>query len=87
MRKHKLPTTKQDNLIDNLIFAKNFFSIIDEDSSGEIDLTELSMPLISLGLATDSAFVKKALKVLNPTKYGQGDFTKEINLREFSHIF
>jgi hypothetical protein len=87
MRKHNMPTTKQDKIIENLIFAKNFFAIIDIDDSGEIDITELALPLISLGLATDSEFIKKALKVLHHKKYSTGDFTQEITMKEFSSIF
>jgi len=87
MKKHKMSTVKQDALMENLGFSKKFFEIIDEDGSGSIDIKELAEPLIALGLATDSVFLKKALKMLNPGKFGQGDFTEEIKILEFSRIF
>ena len=59
---------------------------MDEDGSG-IELEELAQPLIALGLATDTDFVKKALKVLNPNKFGQGIFEDALTLKEFSRIF
>ena len=60
---------------------------MDEDESGSIDLKELTYPLVALGLANNSEFVKKALQMLNPKKFGSCDFTQEINLKEFSRIF
>lgn len=56
-------------MIENVKFSKDFFEIIDDDGTGGILLEELAQPLIALGLATDSGFVKKALKVLNPVKF------------------
>lgn len=55
-----------------------------------IDIQELTFPLIALGLATDAAFVKKALKMILPSKFAQEDDKNEnfeINLYEFSKIF
>jgi hypothetical protein len=43
--------------------------------------------LIALGLATDTGFVKRALKVLNPKKFGNGQFDKALTMKEFSRIF
>ena len=45
---------------------------MDDDGTGGVELEELAQPLIALGLATDTGFVKRALKVLNPKKFGEG---------------
>ena len=87
MKNHNMKTEKKDKLMENLIFSKQFFNIMDEDGSGTIDLKELSYPLVALGLANNSEFVKKAMQMLNPKKFGTCDFTQEINLKEFSRIF
>ena len=60
---------------------------MDDDGTGGIELEELAQPLIALGLATDTGFVQKALKVLNPKKFGQGKFDDALTLKEFSRIF
>lgn len=41
------------------------FILWDDDGSGELDITEITKPLITLGLSTDSQFVKKLIKALN----------------------
>jgi Ca2+-binding EF-hand superfamily protein len=66
MEKRKLSTERQANLRANIVFSKEFFEIMDDDGTGGIELQELAQPLIALGLATDTAFVQKALKILNP---------------------
>ena len=43
---------------------------MDDDGTGGVELEELAQPLIALGLATDTGFVKRSLKVLNPQKFG-----------------
>ena len=70
-----------------MIFSKKFFNIIDDDGTGGVELDELAQPLIALGLATDTGFVKRSLKVLNPKKFGQGCFDQALTLKEFSRIF
>jgi Ca2+-binding EF-hand superfamily protein len=42
-------------------FAKELFRIWDDDNSGVLDLEEIALPLVSLGLSTDSEFVTKLL--------------------------
>ena len=74
-------------MIENVKFSKDFFEIIDDDGTGGILLEELAQPLIALGLATDSGFVKKALKVLNPVKFQSGFEGRELTMKEFSGIF
>lgn len=70
-----------------MIFSKKFFNIIDDDGTGGVELEELAQPLIALGLATDTGFVQRSLKVLNPAKFGNGCFDEALTLKEFSRIF
>jgi Ca2+-binding EF-hand superfamily protein len=70
-----------------MIFSKKFFNIMDDDGTGGIELEELAQPLIALGLATDTGFVKRSLKVLNPKKFGTGCFDQALTLKEFARIF
>lgn len=60
---------------------------MDDNDSGGILLEELAQPLIALGLATDTKFVQKALKILNHKKFGKGNFEHELTMKEFSGIF
>ena len=87
LNKRKFSTAKQDTRIENLNFSKNFFDIMDEDMGGSISLKELTYPLIALGLANDSEFVKKSLSMINPEKFSGNDYSAEIDLREFTKIF
>ena len=87
MEKHNCSTERQKTLVANMIFSKKFFNIIDDDGTGGVELEELAQPLIALGLATDTGFVKRSLKVLNPKKFGQGCFDEALTLKEFSRIF
>ncbi len=58
---------------------------MDENGRG-VSLEEISFPLITLGLAQDSRFVKKVMMILSPSKFGQGDFTDELTMREFAGL-
>jgi Ca2+-binding EF-hand superfamily protein len=70
------------------MFAKEFFKIIDNNDTGRLDVNELAEPLIALGLSSDTSFVEKVLKAINPTKFNSSniDFA-EIGLKEFTKIF
>jgi len=59
---------------------------MDEDGGG-VDLNELSFPLIALGLATNTDFVKKVMKILAPYKFGKGNFEQQLTVKEFSSLF
>lgn len=43
----------------NLEFAKDIYLSWDENGDGDIDENEIIKPLVSLGLAPDSAFARK----------------------------
>lgn len=45
-------------------FAKSLFKIWDSDGGGSLDVDEISLPLISLGLSTDTGFVEKLVKAI-----------------------
>ena len=59
---------------------------MDEDDSG-VSVSELAFPLIALGLATNTSFVKLVMKVLAPLKFGKGQFEDELTIKEFSTLF
>lgn len=42
-------------------FAKELFRLWDDDNSGILDLNEIALPLVSLGLSTNTKFVAKLL--------------------------
>lgn len=54
-------------------FAKELFKIWDRDNGGYLDIDEISLPLISLGLSTDSGFVEKLIKSLKQKKRKEGE--------------
>ena len=88
MSKRKFSTERMELMIKNVKFSKEFFNIMDDDGAGGICLEELAQPLIALGLATDTGFVQKSLKALNPIKFGPGKFEDaELTIKEFSRIF
>ena len=93
MRAHKFSDKKQTENINNVQFAREFFEIVDDKDSGGVDLNQLSVPLIALGLSSDSAFIEKVLKAINPFKFGEKSGVLnpfEINamsLKDFIKIF
>lgn len=88
MAKRKFSTEQMEVMIKNVKFSKEFFNIMDDDGAGGICLEELAQPLIALGLATDTGFVRKSLKALNPSKFGAGKCEDaELTIKEFSRIF
>ena len=69
LKNHKYSDRKISENIQNLLFAREFFKIIDVNGSGLLGFEELLVPLISFGLSSDSKFVKQVLKVINPEKF------------------
>jgi hypothetical protein len=53
-------------------FAKDLFKIWDADGGGFLDVDEISLPLIALGLSTDTGFVEKLIKSLVKKKKAPG---------------
>jgi Ca2+-binding EF-hand superfamily protein len=88
MRSHDFSVQRQMDNMSNIMFAKEFFKIIDNDDTGRLNVQELAEPLIALGLSSDSSFVEKVLKAINPSKYNSENINfAEIGLREFTKIF
>lgn len=65
MGDHNLKIDKFMQNEKNIEFAKELFKIWDEDNSGQLDIDELTLPLIALGLSNDSSFVKKLIKSID----------------------
>ncbi len=51
-------------------FAIDLFKIWDSDGGGFLDVDEISLPLIALGLSTDTGFVEKLIRSLKNKKKG-----------------
>eukprot|EP00347_Sterkiella_histriomuscorum_P008784 403343767 len=73
-------------------FAKELFCLWDDDNSGVLDLHEIALPLISLGLSTNTQFVAKLLQSLleNPNRLKNGSQQHndiQITLKDFVKIF
>ena len=64
----------------NIEFAKNLFISWDDDGSGILEADEIIKPLISLGLAPNSAFAIKLLQALDPGKKGQQKEKDELRI-------
>ena len=53
-----------------------------------LTIHDISFWFISLGLATDTNFVKKIMKALAPKKFEENEIDKvKISVNEFSHLF
>ena len=93
MQTHKFSDKKQTENINNVQFAKEFFEIVDSNDSGGVLRDELSVPLIALGLSSDSSFIEKVLKAVNPFKFGDKSGLddpfelNEMSLKDFIKIF
>ena len=56
-------------------------------------MNELAVPMIALGLSSDSSFIQKVLKAISPAKFGKHASVanpfevNELTLKEFVKIF
>jgi Ca2+-binding EF-hand superfamily protein len=64
--------------INNMVFAKEFFEMIDEEGLGQVTISQLNKPLALLGLDVNVQFLMIALAV-NGTK----DSEVTISLKNF----
>lgn len=73
----------------NLEFAKDIYLSWDENGDGDIDENEIIKPLVSLGLAPDSAFARKICQSLDPRTAKQKEKGEMISLTldDFVRIF
>ena len=61
MKTHKFSDKKQVENIKQITFAREFFQIIDKTGTGAASLFELAVPMIALGLSSDSVFIRKVM--------------------------
>jgi Ca2+-binding EF-hand superfamily protein len=59
-------------------FAKEFFQNLDTNGTEKVEIEELALPLIALGLSSDISFVEKVIKTINPLKYANLKFSDEL---------
>jgi len=85
LKKHRIEEDKFLKTKRNIEFARDLFSIWDEDGSGKLEHDELAMPLIALGLSSDSTFVKKILRVIDAEKFL--NLGEQITIEDFAKIF
>lgn len=85
MKKRKIVDSKFQEKEKHVEFAKELFKIWDDDQSGILELEELALPLVALGLSTDQKFVSKILTALDNKK--QQNEHMSFTLRDFVKIF
>lgn len=71
-------------------FAKELFKIWDENDTGKLNLEELTLPLIALGLINDTTFIMRLLKSISnrgSSKAGNMPEKTDITIVEFVKIF
>lgn len=75
--------------INTLVFAKEFFHIVDINSNGFLMFDELATAMVGLGITSDQSFVKKVLKAANPQKFCSevGYATGKLPLHDFLKLF
>ena len=57
MRNHASSDWKIVDNINNMVFAKDFFEMIDEKAQSEVTLEQIKKPLKLLGLETNLSFM------------------------------
>jgi len=65
-------------------FAKDLFKIWDADGGGFLDVDEISLPLIALGLSTDTGFVEKLIRSLVSKKKKDGQESERVDIDDLS---
>lgn len=68
-------------------FAKDLFLSWDDDGSGVLEEDEIIKPLISMGLASDSAFARQLISTLDPKADKPGHDEYSLTLKDFVKIF
>ena len=68
-------------------FAKDLFLSWDDDGSGVLEEEEIVHPLLSLGLASDSAFARQLISTLDPKADKPGHDEYSLTLKDFVKIF
>lgn len=66
---------------------------MDDNDTGKLSLKNIAVPMIALGLSSDSSFIMKVMKAISPHKFGKkakvgNPFeVNELTLKEFIKIF
>lgn len=71
MQTHKYSIHKTTQNINNIQFARDFFAAIDQTGSGKSSVQGIAVPMIALGLSSNSSFVTKVMKAICPYKFGK----------------
>lgn len=89
MQNHQFNNQKNSQNISNLLFAREFFKILDVNGNGFLQFNEVTVPFISLGFSSDGKFVMQVLKAINPEKFAteKDCLNKQMTLAEFTSIF
>ena len=72
-------------------FARNFFDLTDGSGSGKTTVQAIAIPMIALGLSSNSLFISKVMKSVCPKKF-KSTCEKEalgtqLNLKDFIKVF
>jgi len=88
-KNNKDPTAEELQNRANLEFAKDIYLSWDENGNGDMDSNEIVKPLMSLGLAPNSAFARKICQALVPRTAKQKERGEDISLTldDFVRIF
>ena len=85
MKQHGRDDEKYLQSQKNIEFSRELFKIWDEDESGNLEVDELTLPLIALGLSNDSSFVYKILRSIDYEKFKSKN--ERISIKDFTKIF
>lgn len=69
MQSHNLSDSRMVENINSLFFAKELFLLLDKSGKESLKFDELSTGLVSFGVSSDPAFIKKILFAANPSKF------------------
>ena len=64
MKNHKFDDAAQTENIANIVFGRDFFNIMDVSEGGTLDIDEMALALVGLGLASNSTFIGMVCKSL-----------------------
>jgi hypothetical protein len=88
MRNHKYDDAAQVENLANILFGRDFFNIMDISDGGTLDIDEMSLALVGLGLASDSSFIGLVCRSLQPDRFGNGKESEGyLTIKDFSKIF
>ena len=94
MKNHNFDDAAQVENLANIVFGRDFFNIMDVSEGGTLDIDEMALALVGLGLASDSRFIQQVCKSIQPDRFTKNegkdgwltikDFTKVFNKDNFA---